>query len=213
MPLGKFEKIGLPNTDLHLYIYKGHFATSHSHMNYFIDVASNKASIKEAKEIAGKLAENYKFNTAVDTILCLDNTEVIGAYLAEELTSSDRFNVNANKNIFVLTPEHVGGSQLYFRDNTAPMIRDKHVLILAASVVTGYTAQSAVEAVSYYGGTPAGICSVFSRINECALLPVHSVFDANDLPDYVMSPAHNCPMCGRGEKIDALVNSFGCSVL
>ncbi|MCH5197623.1 MAG: orotate phosphoribosyltransferase [Oscillospiraceae bacterium] len=213
MPLGECYKIGLPNTNLHLYIYKGHFATSHSHMNYFIDVASNKASIKEAKEIAGNLAEHYKFSTAVDTILCLDNTEVIGAYLAEELTASDLFVVNSDNNIFVLTPEHVGGSQLYFRDNTAPMIRGKNVLILAASVVTGYTAQSAVEAVRYYGGTPTGICSVFSRINECVGIPVHSVFDTNDLPDYVMSPTHNCPMCARGEKIDALVNSFGCSAL
>jgi len=213
MPLGECFKLSTPNADLHLYIYKGHFATSHSHMNYFLDVASNKASIKEAKAIAGELAENYKFGVEVDTVLCLDGTEVIGACLAEALSVPDRFHVNAGKNIFVLTPEHVGGSQLYFRDNTSHMITGKNVLTLAASVVTGYTVESAVEAVTYYGGTPVGLCSIFSRISERAGLTVHSVFGANDLPDYIMSPAHNCPMCARGERIDALVNSFGCSAL
>ncbi|MBQ7638689.1 MAG: phosphoribosyltransferase [Clostridia bacterium] len=211
MPLGDFFKITSPKADACLTVYKGHFATSHSHMNYFLDVASNKASFREAKAIAAFLAENYKYSVNVDTVLCLDNTEVIGAFLAEELSAQDRFHVNAGKNVCVLTPEHISGSQLYFRDNTSVMIKDKSVLILAASVVTGYTAQSAVEAVAYYGGAAVGISSVFSRIGECEGLPVHSVFGSNDLPDYFMSPAHTCPLCAEGKRLDALVNTFGCS--
>lgn len=213
MALGKCYKIRTKSPDLHLDVYKGHFATSHSHMNYFIDIASNKSSMKEARAIAKELAENYKVTTMVDTILCLDGTEVIGACLAGELSRSDLFGVNADREIFVLTPEHVGGSQLYFRDNTAPMVMGKDVLILAASVVTGYTAESAVEAVRYFGGHPVGICSIFARITQCVGLPVRSVFDHNDLEGYIMSPAVSCPMCRRGEKITALVNSFGCSAL
>lgn len=60
--------------------------------------------------------------------------------------------MNAHQTIYVVTPEHTTGSQLIFRENTAPMIQDKHVLVLAASVTTGYTVQGAVEAIRYYGG-------------------------------------------------------------
>ncbi len=213
MPLGEVYKIGTKSPHLHLDIYKGHFATAHAHMNYYIDIASNKASLKEAKAIAEALCEHYRAYAEIDTILCLDNTEVIGACLAERLASPDAFSVNAGRDIYILTPEYIGGSQISFRDNTAPMITGNTVLILAASVVTGYTAESAVEAIRYYGGEPVGVCSIFAKITECAGLRVRSVFAPSDLPDYSTSPALTCPMCRRGERITALVNSFGISAL
>ena len=213
MALGEPIRIQSKRPHLYLKIYKGHFATSHAHMNYFIDIAANKASLKEARAVAAALADRYRLTTHVDTILCLDGAEVIGACLGNALSDNDRFNVNADREIFVLTPEHTSGSQLIFRDNTVPMIRGKAVLILAASVVTGYTAQSAVEAVQYFGGTPVGICAIFSNVPASAGIPVQSVFSTRDLPDYQTSPALHCPMCKRGEKITALVNSFGCSAL
>ena len=213
MPLGACLKIRSNSPDLYLDIYKGHFATSHSHMNYYIDIASNKSNLREASAAAKTLAGQFKYTTSVQTVLCLDNMEVVGACLAQALSEPDRFNVNSNGDIYVLTPEHTSGSQLFFRDNTAPMIAGKNVLILAASVVTGFTAQSAVEAVRYYGGNPVGVCAIFATITECEDLPVRSVFNPNDLEGYVTSPAHTCPMCKKGEKITALVNCFGCSVL
>jgi orotate phosphoribosyltransferase len=107
----------------------------------------------------------------------------------------------------------VSGSQLFFRDNTSPMIRGKSVLILAASVVSGYPAESAAEAIHYYDGRTVGICSIFAKISECVGLPVHSVFNPDDLTDYRSGPALTCPMCANGEKITALVNSFGISAI
>lgn len=213
MPLGEPIHIKSKSPYLFLNIYSGHFATSHSHMNYYIDIAANKASLKEANAIGKALAEHFRLTTPVDTILCLDNTEVIGTCLARALTKPDRFNMNENNDIFILTPEHTAGSQLFFRDNTAPMIAGKAVLILAASVVTGYTAESAVEAVHYFGGEPVGVCSIFATSDNCVGLPVKSVFDPNDLPGYYTSEPLHCPMCRRGERITALVNSFGCSAL
>ena len=213
MSLGEAYKIETKSPYLRLNIYKGHFATSHAHMNYYIDIASNKARLKEARAIAEALSEHYRISAVVDTILCLDNTEVIGACLAEVLTAADAFSVNSGRDIYVLTPEYVSGSQLFFRDNTAPMIRGRSVLVLAASVVSGYTAESAVEAIRYYDGHPAGICSIFAKISECAGLPVRSVFNPGDLHDYISGPAVSCPMCKKGEKITALVNSFGISAL
>ena len=67
--------------------------------------------------------------------------------MGSELTKAGYSNMNAHQTIYVVTPEHTTGSQLIFRENTAPMIQDKHVLVLAASVTTGYTVQGAVGAI------------------------------------------------------------------
>ncbi|MBP5256275.1 MAG: orotate phosphoribosyltransferase, partial [Clostridia bacterium] len=110
-------------------------------------------------------------------------------------------------------PEHTAGSQLIFRENTSPMISGKHVLVLAASVTTGYTATSAIEAVNYYNGMVAGVASIFATVQSCAGYTVNSVFDPKDLPDYASYPANECPYCKNGQKIEALINSFGYSRL
>ena len=213
MKLGELIEINSGNPYVKLKVYRGHFATSHSHMNYYIDVASNKASSKEAREIAKILSDNYKLTDEIDTILCLDGSEVIGAYMAEELSRPDYYNINADRDIFVLTPEKINGSQLFFRDNTAPMLENRKVLILAINIVTGYTVQSAVEAVHYYNGKAVGICSVFSSPESCVNIPIVSVFGVKDLPGYEKHSSLNCPLCKKGEKITALVNSFGVSAL
>ena len=213
MPTEKSYKIRTKHRNLFLRVSKGHFATSHSHINYYIDVISQKTRLSEAKAVAKELVSYYAANTIVDTVLCLDGTEVIGACLANELTKGNFVNLNAHQTIYVVTPEHTVGSQLIFRDNILPAIAGKHVLILAASVSTGYTAQAAAEAIKYYSGHVAGICSIFATVDECAGYPVYSVFDPKDLQDYATHPSHECPMCKKGEKIDALVNSFGYSKL
>ena len=206
-------KIRTKHRNLFLRVAEGHFATSHSHINYFIDVTTQKTRLSEASEAAKELVSYYTSTTIVDTVLCLDGTEVIGTCLANELTKSNFLNMNAHQTIYVVTPEHTSGSQLIFRDNIVPMIAGKHVLVLAASVTTGYTAQAAVEAINYYGGHVAGICSLFATTEFCAGYEVRSIFNPQDLKGYASYPSHECPMCKKGEKIDALVNSFGYSKL
>ena len=132
-------KLPTQKQDLVLRVAKGHFATSHSHINYYIDVTMQKTRLSEARAVALELVSSYTHTTIVDTILCLDGTEVIGACMASELTRDGYVNMNAHQTIYVVTPEHTTGSQLLFRENTSPMIAGKHVLILAASVTTGYT--------------------------------------------------------------------------
>ena len=199
-------------TNLKLRVARGHFATSHSHNNYYIDFAITKHRLSEAREAAVELAGSFRTSTVVDTILCLDGTEVIGACMASELTKAGITNANAHRTIYVLPPEHTAGSQLIFRDNTAPMIVGKHVLVLAASVTTGYTAQAAIEAIRYYGGIPVGIGAIFSCVDTCEEFPVVSIFKAEDvLPDYQSTDSHDCPLCRAGQRIDALVNAHGIS--
>lgn len=213
MPTEKTYKIRTKKKNLFLRVSQGHFATNHSHINYYIDVVTQKSRFSEAKAVAQELVSYYQHNTLIDTILCLDGTEVIGACLANELSNSNFRTINQHQTFYVVTPERTAGSQLIFRDSTAPMIKGKSVLILAASVTTGYTVQSAVEAIKYYGGFVAGVGSVFATVDTCAGYPVYSVFDANDLNGYASYPAHECPMCREGKKIDALVNGFGFSKL
>ena len=89
----------------------------------------------------------------------------------------------------------------------------KNVLILAASVATGYSAKSAVDAINYYGGRVAGIASIFATSENFAGYPVVSVFNPHDLQGYFSMPQHECPLCRAGVPIDALVNSYGFSKL
>lgn len=213
MPTLHIMKYATKRNNLYLRVAMGHFATSNCHSNYYIDVVSQKARLSEARAVAEELCSYYYADTVVDTILCLDGTEVIGACLADSLSKADFINMNAHKSIYVVTPETTNGSQLLFRDNIIPMIAGKHVMILAVSVASGKTVEAAIEAVNYYGGTVAGVSAIFSTAKECRGLPVRSVFDPNDLPDYKSYPSHECPLCKAGQKLDALVNSHGFSKL
>ena len=192
-------KLPTNKSNLFLRVAKGHFATSHSHINYYIDVTTQKSRLSEAKAVAKELVAAYQHNTIVDTVLCLDGTQVIGTCLANELTKDGFANMN--------------GSQIILRDNLAPMVKGKHVLILAASITTGYTVQAAIEAINYYGGTVAGLSAIFATATECLGIPVTSIFDPSNLPDYASFDSRECPLCKAGQHIDALVNSFGYSAL
>lgn len=213
MPTLHTMKHATKRNNLYLRVAMGHFATSNCHTNYYVDVVSQKARLSEARAVAEELCSYYYTDTIVDTILCLDGTEVIGACLANSLAKADFVNMNAHKSIYVVTPEVINGGQLLFRDNIVPMINGKNVMILAVSVSSGKTVEAAVQAVNYYGGKAAGISAIFSTAKECAGLPVRSVFDPNDLPDYKCYPAHECPLCKAGVKLDALINSHGFSKL
>lgn len=213
MALSEKFRIETKTPNLYLTGFKGHFVTGRSHMNYYIDITSQKSKLSEAKAVAKAIAQHYKMTTMVDTVLCLDGTEVIGTCLAQELTRNDFASINANGEINILSPEFTPNNQLLFRDNTVNLIANRQVLIFAASVVTGSTSKSAMEAIEYYGGMVAGIASIFATVDECDDMPVVSVFNPNDLEDYVCSHSYDCPMCQKGEKVDALINSYGCSIL
>ncbi len=211
MPFENAYKIRTKRDNLFLRVSPGHFATSHSHINYFIDVTTQKTRLAEARAVAQELVSYYATTTIVDTILCLDGTQVIGTCLADELTKGNFMSMNAHQTIYVVAPEFTSSSQIIFRDSAVPMIAGKNILILAASVTTGYTTKSAIEAINYYSGRVAGVAALFATTNSCMGYPVHSIFDPNDLPGYASYASHECPMCREGKKIDALVNSFGFS--
>ena len=196
-----------------LRVARGHFATNHSHINYYIDITYHKTRLSEAKATAYELVSRFVNNTPVDTIVCLDGTAVLGAFVAEELTKTGFRTINLHQTIYVLEPENSPGGQMIFRDNIQPMIRSKHVLVLMASVTTGNTARHAINTIRYYGGEVAGVAAIYRAVDEIEGQPVRSIYSVNDLPDYESYDYRDCPYCKQGKKLDALVNSFGYSAL
>ena len=207
----KHYKIRYGNAPLR--VARGHFAPNHSHINYYIDITYQKTRLSEAKDSAYQLVTHFINDTPVDTILCLDGTAVLGTCVAEELTKSGFCTINQHQTIYVVEPEYNANSQIIFRDNIKPMIQNKTVLILMASVTTGFPAKRSIEAIHYYGGHVAGVAAVYRAVNEIGGYPVRSVYSVADIPDYESYDYHDCPYCKQGKKIDALVNSFGYSAL
>ncbi len=191
---------------------RGHFATNHSHINYYIDITYQKTRLSEAKAVARHLKSRLNPAEMVDTVLCLDGTAVIGTCLADELTKSG-LRSNRQQSVFVLEPEYNANSQMMFRDNVKDMIKGKHVLVLMASMTTGFTAKRSIEAIGYYGGFVAGVAAMYSAVDSAGGYPVASVYSLSDLPDYASYDYRECPYCKQGVPIDALVNSFGYSAL
>ena len=209
----EMEKLPVRRGNVPLRYARGHFATNHSHINYYIDITYQKTRLSEAKACAAQLVSHFINNTPVDTILCLDGTGVLGACVAEELGKSGFLTINQHETIYVLEPEYNANSQIIFRDNVRSMITGKHVLILMASCTTGFTAKRSIEAIDYYGGKVAGVAALYRAVDEVAGHPVRSVYSVDDLPDYASYDYRDCPYCKAGRRIDALVNSFGYSPL
>ena len=183
------------NPQLEVSVFQGHFATRHSHNSHYIDITRMKHEFTMAREAAMTLAQNYAYDKGVDTIVCLDGSEVIGAFLARHLAKKEVFSVNSNKNINVVTPEYDSNGQLI------------------STVNSGKSARRTLECVQYYGGKVQGIAAIFSMLEQVDGIPVYSLFSPDDIAGYISSSPKECPMCRAGQKIDALANSFGLSML
>ena len=195
-----------------LHAVHGHFATSHSHINYYIDLTSLKTRVKEANEIARLMADKYvNRNRPIDTIICMDGTETVGTLLAKTFEEREFITVNTHDPIYVVTPEFNSTNQMMFRDNISPCIRGKNVVLLLATTTTGVTIRRSIECIEYYGGKISGICSIFSIIKEVEGYPIESIFTEDDVPGYKAYRQKDCPFCKNNIPIEAMVNGFGYS--
>ncbi len=201
------------NPNLEVSVFSGHFATSHSHNNHYIDITRMKHEHTMAREAAITLSQGYTYDTPIDTIVCMDGSEVIAAFLARHLTKGDLATVNSQKNVCIVTPEYDPNRQMIFRDNLIPMIRGKNILLLISTVNSGRTIRRALDCIHYYNGIVQGIGAVFSAQEEVDGVRVHYLFSPEDIPGYETHSPRDCPLCKAGQRIDALANSFGFSTL
>lgn len=207
----KFELRSNRNHRVTVDAIPGHFVTSHSHINYYIDITKVKHEQNMARDAAAILAQDYLYTVSIDTVVCMEGSEIIGAFVARELSRSGLQSINEKSTICVVSPENDASGQMIFRDNLQPMIIGKNVLLLIPSITTGKTIRRACECIRYYGGNVQGITAVFSAADDVNGMPINAIFTRNDLPDYTSYSMHDCPDCKAHRKIDAIVNSYGYS--
>ena len=205
----KFFNIPVCVGDVTLRVAQGHFATRNSHTNYFIDVTRQQSCLQEADAVAQQLAQRLASSTMVDTILCMGGTPVIGTCLARKLTESSYNSVNSGKEIYLLRENVSAGGKLIFRENARFMLEGRNVLLLLASITTGSTVEKGMRCVQYYGGSVAGVASIYSHLKEVSGTPVVSLFDTEDLPGYASYPQQDCPLCREGKEVDAIIDKYG----
>lgn len=193
-------------------VIPGHFATTHSHLNYYLDMTTMKTRANEAERIAIAMKDYYNvMGKPIDTIVCLDGCEVIGAFLANELSRAGVLSMNAHKTIYVVTPEFNANGQMIFRDNLKPEVAGRNVLLLLASATTGKTIRNSIECIQYYGGTLQGISAIFSAVDSVCGHRIDALFRTEDIPNYEAYSQNDCPMCKAGQAVEALVNGYGYS--
>lgn len=189
----------------------GHFVKTHSHANYYFDMTTLNSRMSEALTVARELSKQIETDTIVDTIVCLDGCEIIGAYLAQELSKAGVYSTNKHETFYVITPERMDSGQILLRDTFFSMVRGKHILILLASATTGQSIKRAVQTLSYYGGTISGISAIFSAADYVMGIPIRSLFTIADVPDYKAYDPDGCELCRKKIPVDALANGFGFS--
>lgn len=205
----KFTIASSKNNLITLDIIPGHFTTSNSHLSHYLDMNRLKFNALVARDIAREIAVPYLSNSLIDTIICMEETEVIGAYLAEELMENGTMVVNSDKDIYVVTPMNNVNGQLVFTQNVERNVYNKHVLLLVASSASGRTVHRALDCLKYYNGLIVGISSIFSATPEIEGHTINTVFNNEDIPGYKLYKPSECEMCQEGQRLDAIVNYDG----
>lgn len=200
------------NENVFIHVMAGHFISANNHINYYVGTSDIKHNLNVSTQAAKLMAEYYSTNGIdVDTVLCLYETQALGAYLAKELSNSTMMAPNPDQTVFVVGSEYDAAGNLIFRDNLRRMIYGKNVVVLISCITSGRTVERAIESVRYYGGKVAGISSVFSMQSKISGVPVSSLFTTDDIPGYISYPSHDCPLCQKGVAVDAISNGYGYS--
>ena len=197
------------NPIISIKVIPGHFTTANVHANYFLDVSTLKSNALVARDVGRELALPYLSSTLVDTIVCMENTKVIGAYLAEELLGEGTAVMNSGGEIHVVTPMQSDGGKLVFYDSEVEWITNKNILVLTATISSGMTLRSALDCLSFYKGRVAGISTLLMLSTDDSGHEIHTLFTSDDIPGYQMYRSGQCEMCDSGQKLDALISSEG----
>lgn len=197
------------NPSITMKVIRGHFTTSNSHMTHYLDVSGLKSSALVARDVARELAIPYLSSTHVETIVCMERTEVIGAYLAEELLQDGTSVLNSGGEIYVVTPISNNIGSLSFHSSMVRHIMNKNVLLLTASISSGRTLDSALDCIAYYGGKIVGISALFVVSHDKPDYEIHPLFTSDDIAEYGIYSPRDCALCRGGRKLDALISSEG----
>ena len=191
----------------------GHFTTSNLHTNFYLDVSLLKTNSAIARDVATELAIPYLTSKPVDTIVCMERTEVIGAYLAQALLQEGTGVINSGNIIHVVTPVNNVKGNMTFPDNIVKCIANKNILLLIATVSSGKALSVGIECIEYYGGRLAGVSSLYTASPDSLKYKINSLFTSEDIPGYKLFSPNECALCKAGAKLDAIVSSDGYTIL
>ena len=219
---------------LYLNVTPGHFASDRFHINYYIDMTSLKMRQINAKEVAKAMSKRYVRKVDIsgnnrlidemakqmaaqsasvspaDTIISIDGRERLAAHSAQESPTARVHTTTQHHSCYVITPEFDRSGQMIVRENIAPMIKGRHVLVILATAMSGRTISKSIRCITSYGGIVEGISVIFSNnVNEIDGHRVYSIFDHDDLPDFKLSLPEECEDCQNNVPLDAIVNSYG----
>ena len=204
-----FEISLYKNPRIKMQATEGHFSTNLHHTNYYLDVSTLKSNARLAKEVAKELAVPYISSAIVETIVCMENTKVIGAFLAQELLQEGTAVMNSGGEINVVTPINSTDGKLIFYDNELEWIEDRHIILLTAQVISGRILTNAMECISYYKGLIDGISTLFLYPEVLTHLKINTIFTPDDIEGYSVFTTGECEMCKSGCKLDAIISSDG----
>lgn len=202
------------NERVFIHTMPGHFISATNHLNYYVGTSDIKHNHDISVDAAMLLAQYYaERNIGVDSVLCLYETQALGAYLAHELARPNMFNPNPDNTVYVLGPEYDASGNIIFRDNLKKLIYGRNVVVLISCITSGKTVARAMESVMYYGGRVVGVSSIFSATDKVEGMEVNTIFKREDIPGYAAYTPHDCPHCKNGERVDAIANGYGYSLL
>lgn len=188
--------------------------TANAHINYYVGTSDIKHDHNVSVDTAMLMAQYYtERGIEIDTVLCLYETQALGAYIAHELSRPSMMSPNPSSNIYVLGPEYDAMGNMIFRDNLIKMINGKRVLVLISCITSGQTVDRAIESVQYYGGDVVGITAAFSATKVIDGIEVNAIFTEEDLPGYEVYDKHSCPLCSKNIPVNAIANGYGYSKL
>ncbi len=229
------EKLLIPsayNKDLKLEVYKGHFASDRFHSNYYIDLTTMKVQLAKAKMTAEAMADKYvhrvktkvsrfgmeymagmSSNLAsaapIDTIICMDGCEVLGAYVADDLSNYGVSTNNEFGTYNIITPDFDDSGAMIVTDDIQSMLKSKNILILLATAMQGKTLGRVLSTVTEYGGRIIGISVIFSMVDSLDGYPVNAVFSKEDLPDFELASDKECSFCDKKVPVDGIITRYG----
>jgi orotate phosphoribosyltransferase len=197
------------NPKIAVRVFQGHFTTNSAHRTHYIDLFDLMSSASAARDAARELVMPYRASTLVDAIVYMDSTEILAAFMADELLQAGMHTMNEDREILLLTPIVNSEGRFVFHQNVREKIKNKNVVLVVALLSTGATVNRMQECLSYYGCNLVGISAVFSVSPELGGKKIHSLFDYADVPDYHFYELSECKMCQEGRKIDAIISSEG----
>jgi len=195
------------NPKIFINVLPGHFSTNNAHSNNYLDFSELKSNALLARDVARELAIPYISNTEIDTIVCMEKTEAIGAFLADELMQEGTSVINSGTEIYVVSPFNNAYGNWTFPSNRTDWIKNKNVLVLVATVSSGRALNSVLECISYYGGKIAGISALYLASPNPH--EINALFTPEDIDGYQLFPPGDCQMCKSGKKLDAIIHSEG----